>query len=242
MTGTVNAPLKIALCDDEPAFLGELSEGVERFFKGKGSPDISCFESGGELLCEMTENPADIVFLDIKMEGRDGMETARALRSNGFEGYIVFVTVLPELVYESFSVEACGYIVKPVSEDRLFETLGRICERRKKGCFTVKAGGDVVLIPFEDILFCEVLDKEIILHRVRKASEQLRFRGSISEISEKLDSGFFHCHRSFIVNLRHIESVGKGEITLKDGVRIPLSRLRRQRLLEALTDFAGDIL
>ncbi len=229
--------MDIALCDDEPMALRELEKKVESFFVRDGGARVSCFGSGDELLCEMEKKPADIVFLDIQMPGRDGMETARVLRNRGFEGDIVFVTVLPELVYESFAVEAGDYIVKPVSDERLFGTLGRIVRRRKRGCFSFRCGGEDVVIPLEEILYFEVLDKVVILHEKTGVTS---FRGSISEMISKIGCGFFRCHRSYIVNLRQIERVGKEEVTLRGGERIPLSRLRRKQLLEALAAYLGE--
>ena len=228
--------MNIALCDDEPTALRELEKKVESFF-AREEARVSCFGNGDELLCEMEKKPADIVFLDIQMPGRDGMETARLLRNRGFEGDIIFVTVLPELVYKSFEVEAGDYIVKPVSDERLFGTLGRIVKRRKKGCFMLKCGGEDIVVPLEEILYFEVLDKVIILHERAGVTS---FRGSISEMISKIGGDFFRCHRSYIVNLRHIERVGKGEVTIKGGEKIPLSRLRRRQLMEALSVYLGE--
>ncbi|MDE6593087.1 MAG: response regulator, partial [Oscillospiraceae bacterium] len=87
--------MNIALCDDEPMALCSLEKTVESFFAGDGGAKVSCFGNGDELIREMEKSPADIVFLDIQMPGRDGMETARLLRNRGFEGDIIFVTVLP---------------------------------------------------------------------------------------------------------------------------------------------------
>lgn len=228
--------MNIALCDDEPMALCSLEKKVESFF-ARERAKVSCFGSGDELLREMEKSPADIVFLDIQMPDRDGMETARMLRKRGFEGDIIFVTVLPELVYESFEVGAGDYIVKPVSDERLFGTLGRIVKRKKRNCFTLKCRGEDIVIPLEKILYFEVLDKVIVLHEKTGVTS---FRGSISEIIHKAGGDFFRCHRSYTVNLRHIERVGKGEITLRGGERIPLSRLRRQQLMEALAAYLGE--
>ena len=72
------------------------------------------FSSGEELLSY--NGQIDILFLDIQMKDMDGMETARKLRANQFRGFLVFITVLREMVFQSFEVQAYDYLVKPVDE------------------------------------------------------------------------------------------------------------------------------
>lgn len=246
--------MNIAVCDDEPVILSDMSERIEKFFREyhrqsgdmggdggsfAGECRIKCCQSGGELTAAVRETPFDIIFLDIQMEGRDGMETARILRDSGFEGTIIFVTVLPELVYDSFAVGAGDYLVKPVSDRRLNEVLERTVKKQLRRRLVVRREGERVVIPFDDILYCEVMDKETVIHTL---NEDIPFRGSLGSICERLDGRFILCHRSFLVNLGQIERVSDSEVTVRGGKKIPLSRLRRQRLVAALTDFMGECL
>ncbi|MCM1579353.1 MAG: LytTR family DNA-binding domain-containing protein [Ruminococcus sp.] len=227
--------MNIALCDDEPDAVADMGERVERFFRGNAN--VRCFSAGDELIRGMGESPADIILLDIKMAGRDGMETARLLRQRGFYGDIIFVTVLPELVYDSFSVEARDYIVKPVDDRRLFGALERCVKRRQKRYITVGTEEGEVAIPLEEIIYAEVLDKRVLLHETAVATA---FRGSISETEKKLGADFFRCHRSYLVNLRHIRRVDRRDVVMKNGGKVPLSRLRRSELLKTLAEYMGE--
>lgn len=252
--------MNIAVCDDEPVFLDELRESIDGFFDERFSrseafgddrsdilPEninklydkysIKCYNSGSELIAEAGKVSFDIIFLDIKMEGRDGLETARILRRSGFEGTVIFVTVEAGLVFDSFAVGAGDYIVKPVSKQRLYGVLDRAVRKHIARRLTVRHEGEDIIIPFDDILYCEVLDKETAIHT---ASGCVSFRGSLGRLAERLDDTFFPCHRSFLVNLRYIERIGSSEVTVRGGAKVPLSRLRRQGLKAAMADFTGE--
>ena len=82
------------------------------------------FLSGEELLSY--DGQIDILFLDIQMKGMDGMETARKLRAFKFRGFLIFITVLKEMVFSSFEVQAYDYLLKPV-EEKQFEKQWNVC-------------------------------------------------------------------------------------------------------------------
>lgn len=111
--------LKIAICDDEPAFAIQLGDKIR-----EAIPDceIQTFFSGGELL---RGGRFDICFLDIQMEGINGIETARKLREKDEESIIVFITGAREYVFEAFDVAAFHYLVKPLEDGKLQEVLRR---------------------------------------------------------------------------------------------------------------------
>ena len=78
---------------------------VSDFFRKKNREiRLRTFSSGEELLSGGGQ--IDICFLDIQMKGMDGMETARRLRADKFHGFLIFITVLKEMVFQSFEVQA----------------------------------------------------------------------------------------------------------------------------------------
>lgn len=91
--------INIAICDDEPSMVSELEKRTKRFFT---ETDIAKFYDGSSLLQSCTAEDYDIIFLDIIMNAPDGMETARRLRDQGFDGYLIFVTVLEDYVFDAF--------------------------------------------------------------------------------------------------------------------------------------------
>lgn len=197
---------------------------------------ILCFSCGEELL--RYDKSIDILFLDIQMEGMDGMETARKLRSRNFKGYLIFVTVLEEMVFQSFEVQAYDYLVKPVEEKRFAKTMERLfasMQNVSEEKLLVQKGYERSIISFEEIVFAEVIDRKVYLHLV--SSEVVDFYDKIENLEERLDSRFFRCHRSFLINLKYLKSYKNGVAYMENGKEIPISRLRSKAFSEVILQY-----
>ncbi len=230
--------INIAVCDDEGYFLEELSERIAKFFSLKGIEiTVKKFASGQSLIA--FNNALDIIFLDVKMENTNGFEAAQELRSRGFSGYIVFVTSLKEAVYDSFEFGAFDYLVKPLSDQNFEKTLNRLYNSLKDQTrqLLIKRKNDWRVARFSEILYCEAVNRKIYVHLANGSI--INFYEKIDEISEKLDKSFFRCHRSYLVNLEHCKGCGSGMILLDDGEKIPVSRLRSEKLLQSLAEYIG---
>ena len=117
--------ISIAICDDESYMLNHLKENIELYMKQKNLLyNIELFNKVEDLLCN--HEKFNIVFLDIQMEEINGMQAARKLRSYGNECFIIFVTVLNEFVFDAFEVDAINYLIKPLSNEKLYKTLDKI--------------------------------------------------------------------------------------------------------------------
>ena len=93
--------IHIAICDDEKQMSDHIRTFVSDFFHKKNREiSLRTFLSGEELL--NYDGQIDILFLDIQMKDIDGMETARRLRADKFQGFLIFITVLKEMVFQSF--------------------------------------------------------------------------------------------------------------------------------------------
>ena len=118
--------MRIAVCDDEKNLRRDLRRLVEIHMELKGIPcEIVEYESGERLLEEGEADKTDILFLDIEMPGKGGMETARLLRSYGKKMMIIFVTAYPDFVFQGYEVQAFHYILKPYQEKKIKEVLDR---------------------------------------------------------------------------------------------------------------------
>ncbi|MFR2766050.1 MAG: LytR/AlgR family response regulator transcription factor [Clostridium sp.] len=118
---------------------------------------VSQFGSGEELLRH--NKNIDILFLDIQMDGIDGMETARKMRSQNYKGYLIFITVLKEMVFQSFEVQAYDYLVKPIEEE-CFEKRWRdyflLCKMQKTQVCLSKRDTRVILLPLMTLFFVKL--------------------------------------------------------------------------------------
>ena len=226
--------MQVALCDDDLALLEEMSARVGAFLESKCLDfALSCFTESAALLA--SETAFDLVFLDIGLAGSNGLETARMLRKRGYEGLLIFMTVLAEWVYDAFEVQAFAYLLKPIEEERLQRTLERAVwqlTQAAKGQLAVVKGHSCRLIPLSELIYCEVIGRKIYLHQ--QNGETIDYYERLEELAKRLDERFFRCHRSYLVNLDWVRGLENERVLLADGSDIPVSRLREQALLASL--------
>lgn len=225
----------IAICDDEKYMCDNMKKMASVFFERKNMEiSIVQFSCGEELL--KYDKAIDILFLDIQMKGIDGIEAAKKLRARGFKGFLIFMTVLKETVFKAFEVSAYDYLVKPIKEsdfEKMMERLFISMEKADKANLLVRKGYESSIISFEEIVFCEVIDRKVYLHLA--SLEVIDFYDRIENLEKKLDDRFFRCHRSFLINLKYLKSFKKGTAFMEGGKEIPVSRLRSR-------EFSGVIL
>ncbi|QIB70334.1 response regulator transcription factor [Aminipila butyrica] len=228
--------IRIAICDDDSNMIGELKDKLITYMDEKHQrAQIRSFSSGEDLLS--SDESFDIVFLDIQMTGMNGMEAARRLRQSGSESFFVFVSILKEYVYDAFSVEASGFLLKPLDDCRFRATLDRLLrsiQNQQSSILTVQKGTWCKSIPFVDILYCEAINRKIFVHTKQ---EVIDYYFKMKELEKKLTPDFFCCHRSYLVNLRAVCGYEKGLAKLSNGENLPVSRLRQQEFMEAMLTY-----
>ena len=227
--------IKFAICDDEPAMARELASYLARYLEEHEvtAYSVSNFSSGRALL--EAADGFDVIFLDIQMEEPDGMETARLLRRQGDHSLLVFVTVLMELVFDAFQVEAYDYLTKPLDAARFARTMDRVLqtlEQRTAASIVIQQGSGCEVVPLSDVVYCEVLGRKVYLH---KADGTITgYYDRLEQLERRVDGRFFRCHRSYLVNLDHVRGCQAGQVLLSQGERIPVSRLRERDLTGAV--------
>ena len=218
--------IHIAICDDEKYMSDHIRSFVSDFFHKKNREiSLRMFSSGEDLLSY--NGQIDILFLDIQMRDMDGMETARRLRADQFRGFLVFITVLKEMVFRSFEVQAYDYLVKPVDDKQFEKTMERLyasMQNASEDSLLVQKGYEGRIIPKDEIVFCEIIDRKIYLNLA--SGEVVDYYERIEKLETKLDNRFYRCHRSYIINLKHLKGYKNGTAYMDNGKEIPVSRLR----------------
>ncbi|GFH92090.1 MAG: response regulator transcription factor [Lachnospiraceae bacterium] len=231
----------IAICDDEKHMSAHIRSCVSDFFRKKNrETSLRMFSSGEELLSY--NGQIDILFLDIQMKGMDGMETARKLRADQFRGFLVFITVLKEMVFQSFEVQAYDYLVKPVDKKQFEKTMERLyasMQNAREDSLLVQKGYEGRIIPKDEIVFCEVIDRKIYLNLA--SGDVVDYYERIENLEAKLDKHFYRCHRSYLINLKHLKGYKNGTACMDNGKKIPVSRLRSKEFSGVVLQYMKNI-
>lgn len=174
-------------------------------------------------------------FLDIEMEKMDGIALAREIRKHNRQMQIIFVTGYMEYIQEGYDVEALHYLLKPVSQEKIDSVLDRAVERLKTAdaVLLVESGGEVLRLPLKEIRFIESNRNYNIIH----ADNDYEVRGTLSELEAKLDEAFVRVGRSYLVNLNYVRRIGKTELILNTGEKLPVPRGSYKKLNEAFIKY-----
>ncbi len=210
--------MQIAICDDEREIRNMLGEKLKRMYPDSG---VSFYESGDELL--LSDSQPDILLLDIRMEGKNGMETAKELRGKNKKMIVIFVTALEEYVFQAFDVGAFHYLVKPFDDKKFEEIIRKAVEELKNmeeskniknESLIITSKGKHISVNPADIIYAEVFNRKVILHTI---NTDVEYYGKMKELEERAGEDFYRPHRSYLVNFNYIIRYDAETIYLKKG-------------------------
>jgi DNA-binding LytR/AlgR family response regulator len=217
--------INFAICDDSITEIEYISKIVGKWARANGNTAaISTFESAESFLFHYADDKSfDILLLDIQMKNMNGVELAKQIRRDNDSVQIIFITGFPDFMAEGYEVSALHYLMKPVSEQKLFEVLDKACKRLGKSERTIllKAEGESVCVPVGSIVYIESFAHTV---EVTTNKEKIKAGLSISDLEAELGDGFIRCHRSYIVGLKFIKRIRQSEVILDNDISIPLSR------------------
>ena len=232
--------MRIAVIDDQLIEARLLIKHIDKYVEDEGLEKIRVehFSSGDEFLSAISDDVRyDCIFLDIYMEGTNGVDTARAIRQKDSEVPLVFCTSSNEFAMESYEVAACFYLLKPYSHEQVVTMMKRVTPAVKTSLQTITLPDGQVVIP-RDIVSTEHYNHKITLHM--NLGEDVCFRTTQSELEEMFADLDYLCvvNRGFIVNLYHVKKMEDNEFIMKDDTRIPISRGKKAEVKKAYDDFA----
>ena len=210
----------IAVVDDEKVIREDICKLIE---KQRPESRVEAFYTGEELLA--SQGRFDIVFLDIQMDGMNGIEAARSLRERQDEIVLIFITGIKEYVFDAFDLYAFQYLLKPLDEKKFAEVLDRAVKeagrkKEKRGIF-IKARN--LTLAQTDILYIESRGKKVEIHTARD-EESIEIYAAMDELEGQLGEGFYRCHRAYIVNMAYITEYGGDSILLTNGDKVYLAK------------------
>ncbi len=223
--------LAVGLCDDEMYIYKAVNQLLSIYAENEGIVcNLIYYDSARKLLEAM--DLLDMLLLDIDMPEIDGIEAAYKLRDRGMDYKIVMLTAREDRYREAFKIGAFRFVPKPIEEKELYKVLDDVREHLVGLTeVTVYRDGVAYQLIQRDIMYVEAEQSETL---VFTKNCEYRSKQTLSAWMELLDCRmFFQCHKSFIVNLGKIESIGKTTVVMVTEERVKVSRRLRTALLNA---------
>lgn len=212
-------PIRILIADDEPGMRTVMRKLVER---AEGYALAGEAENGAQLLELYDQTRPDVVLMDVEMPEMTGIECARIIQDRNPRTVLVFATAHEQYMRSAFEVYAFDYLVKPFKLERALNTLALIRERLTAQSpkpepvrpLQTAASGRLMLKHRDGLSFLDIPSILLIQREERSSVLYLADGGryvtsdSLSELEQRLpESMFFRSHKSYIINLSHIDSI-----------------------------------
>jgi len=243
--------MQAILVDDEPDGIRTLQKMLERHCPGINVA-ATCNNAAMAKQKIMQLNP-DVVFLDIQMPGKSGLDLLTELQEKNFE--VIFVTAHNEYMLQALQYSAADYLLKPVDEDRLIEAVHRVEKRLESGrrdgnkkallhnlsnagspaemrlCLPTLKG--FIVLKLDDIIYCEAERSYTVFHL--EGNKTVTVSKPLLEYDQILqDTSFLRIHKSFLINLHHVKEYQRGEggmVIMSDNAEIEVSRRKKEMFL-----------
>jgi two-component system LytT family response regulator len=195
----------------------------------------------------------DVVFLDIQMPGKTGLELLTEISVKDFE--VIFVTAYNDYMLQALQYSAADYLLKPVDEDRLTEAVLRVEQRMNAGkkeertnallhnlgktgnpaemrlCLPTLKG--FIVLKLEEIIYCEAERSYTVFHL--EGNKTVTVSKPLLEYESLLrDTSFLRIHKSFLINLYHVKEYQRGEgglVIMSNNAEIEVSRRKKEVFL-----------
>lgn len=243
--------MRIIIVDDE-----ELArDRLRRFIEEQGEHQVIAEASSGiEALEKIDAMKPDLILLDIRMPGMDGMEVAGHLLDMEEAPAIVFVTAYDEYALEAFRVQAVDYLLKPIKADRLYEAFKAAAKLNKRQFKELNQQEDgtvnarthissrtrqgIALVPVHDILYFRAEHKYVT---VRHVNGEVLIEEPLKDLESEFADRFLRVHRNCLVAKDKLQALEKNEqgqpcIRLRDLTeRLEVSRRHLPKVRQIMT-------
>lgn len=210
---------RVIICDDERI----ARERLVRLLEDIGGYElVGLAEHGEQALSLVRECSPDIILMDMRMPVMDGLTCARQLAELDAPPAIIFCTAFDEHALEAFSVQAAGYVLKPVSREGLREALARACrvnqlqletlrqqplQQERPNCrshITARTHRGIELIPLDEIRYFLADHKYVT---VRHEQGEVLIDETLKELEEEFGDRFIRIHRNALLSLNYLEGL-----------------------------------
>ncbi len=240
--------LKIAVCDDDMRFAGELEEMVRREATAAGtSVDTETYSDGDMLVADIEKGYRyDLIFLDIEMERVDGINAARQIRRIDRYVLLIYVSGHEQYLKELFEVEPFRFLSKPVDGAELRKCFHDACARigETDAYYRFSFNKEIRKVALRDVVYFESRNRVIHIFMADGSTE--RFYGRLNAVEKELSEGhqeFLRIHQSFLVNYSYIEKMNFSAVMVLmgdgKGISLKISEDREKTVRARLCSIAG---
>lgn len=237
--------LRIAVIDDLERDARQLADQVSTYMSTHRIPADTpeLFPGGEEFLAGFMPGVYDIIFLDIYMNGINGMETARKIRLWDTSCHIIFVTTSSDFAVDSYEVKAMYYLIKPTTEEQVSKALDR-CNLQmmmNEASILVPAKNMEIRLLLHQISYTEYLNRRVLVHLKDGRQEEI-FMNQKDFAALLLSYPWLcDCMKGILVNFEEVDKLLDDRFVLKNGTSIPISRLKYQDVREQYIRYSYDL-
>lgn len=222
--------VKVALVDSKERDIRHLSNLIMEWNKKeKYMLKIQTFNCAELLFTDKID--FDVIFLDIKLPGIDGISAAKKLRSCNYNNHIIFVTDFSEYVFWGYDVQALNYLLKPITFNQIKKNMDIVLSYNEIQCYKFKSKSTVIKIPYNNIVFFSSAKHYI---EINTHEDIFAHIATMKQLNEILPNYFMQSHRTLIVNTRKIQKLQCKEIELANGIKLPVSNTYIKDIREAM--------
>ena len=249
--------MRIIICDDEAKICEQYAQEIRTILEDNHIPlvKIETYDRGTTLLEQWQWQDSDVLFLDVHMPEKNGVEVAYELRAKGFRGIIIFLTVSGRHAIEAFDVDAFYYLIKENTDvskitQILLKAYEDITEQERK-YITLTRGGELRKIAVDSIYYFEIQNRRMTVHYQestsvnhvgnalgRSANQTFEFYSTMDKIEKALEGdGFVRVHQGYLIALRYVaQNPDSKTIKMSNGDSIPIGIRYANRYEEALKE------
>lgn len=237
--------VRIALIEDEKQEMEKVNNYLAQYFDTRAEEyNLVWFDEPTRFLEGYTALSYDLILMDIRMPGINGLQAAHALRKMDKEVPLIFVTNIAQLAIRGYEVNAADFMVKPLTYHDFALKLSRVMKKINSvpgTKITVMNKDKVKLLPIKEIIYIDVIEHQLTYHTV---DGNFSLRGTLRKAEEDLARYHFcRCNNYCLINLKYVLSVNGWTVTVSGPngkEEIQISHPRKREFVNTLNEFLGQ--
>lgn len=228
--------MRIAVCDTDNNFILKIKNEIYRYANINRLDIVVDYYTSGEMLLKSKEN-YNLIFIEYHLLDINGFETAKIIKNNYQNTAIIFMSNDTSFVFEAFKVSPFRFLKKPINYNQFIEALDSYFKKiGNDHPLWIKSYDHTFCLSTEEVLFVEANNKHCYVHL---KDNRLKCNKTMARVFEVLPKNHFSkINRAFVVNLDYISAYTHEELTLTNGVSLPISRNYQKTFKEEYRRFS----